>query len=780
MPDSDRVPIGANVFKRREIQRRCQRYPGGLYWFAKNVCGFTRLNPRIHLPFCNYIQLTTQPEGPRMRHRPISWMPREHFKSVIVSVAYPLWLLSCVDRNLTIALISAHSDNTKKWLRQIQRIIEHNGLFRFAFPHVRPGEKWDMQEIIITRDQNLSGDAQASITSYSINSGLASQHHHVIILDDPVNEQIAASDQEMAGAVEKYIHLEEILRGWRNSIFVVNGTPWGREDVLHEAQKEERRGFRVKWGLGVLGDFVISDELKTYPELLPDITPGKPILPEECDEEKLEHIKQQDREKYYFQYLPVKKGLRVLMSDFTEKKIEDVGVGDEVVGFVEVKGNGHYRLQKARVEETFHSVAPTVKAVLSNGKELHCTEDHRWMIGPSSYSPLFVGQDLYELDWDRNENSDWIWLRGFLDGEGSLEFSNYIGVSQSERNMHVIDYLESTLARLGINYTMHERKLGAYPILRSYTLKGGRRLRLKLMNGAMGKRSVLVRHMYSGTRPFTSRPTVVSIHPDQDATDVYCLKTSTGNFIVEGIASSNCKPYDEGRNGFDLDLIRDFAELPDGKLLCQCHPLHDHHLRFGETLAVSDPAYTKGKENCETSILIGNQQPCGCRFLLHEFGDHIHPSEYIDKACYMANKFKTWLRGWGVESEALQLTLKQWLEERQRTGDFPLDIEIFPLESKNRSKDARISGAQTPVNNGFWHKPPTMKLVEGQNNTLLQLFHWPYSRQRDRADAFAYFEDAFAERPAGGQPNIPDTLAHENRLREQIDMDLYLSEAMAE
>jgi len=542
--DSDRVPIGGDVFKRKELARKCRRYPGGLYYFAKNICGFTRLNPRIHLPFCNYIQLTVQPEGPRMRHRPVSWMPREHFKSVIVSVAYPLWLLACVDRNLTIALISAHSDNTKKWLGQIRRIIESNGLFQFAFPAIRQGDKWAESELMVTRDQNLSGEAQASITAYSLNSGLASQHHHVIILDDPVNEQTAASDQEMTNAVEKYIHLEEILRGWRNSTFIVNGTPWGREDVLHEAQKEERRGFRVKWGLGVLGDFVISDELRDYPELIPEVTPGKPILPEECDEEKLDHIRQQDREKYYFQYL--------------------------------------------------------------------------------------------------------------------------------------------------------------------------------------------------------------------------------------------CKPYDEGRNGFDLELIRDFAELPDGKLLCQCHPMHDHHLRFGLTLAVSDPAYTKGKEGCETSILVGNRQPCGCRFLLHEFGEHIHPSEYIERACYMAGKFKTWLRGWGVESEALQLTLKQWLEEKQRTGEFPLDIEIFPLESRNRSKDARISGAQNPVNNGLWHKPPTMKLVEGQNNTLLQLFHWPYSRQRDRADAFAYFEDAFAERPVSGRSDIPDTLAHENSLREQLDMDLFLSEAMAE
>jgi len=538
------TPIGGNVFKRKEIRRKCKRYPGGLYYFAKVICGFNLLDPNIHLAFCNYIQLTTQPEGPPQRHRPISWMPREHFKSVVVSVAYPLWLLACVDRNLTIALISAHNNNTKKWLRQIGSIIKYNGLFRFAFPEIRPGQKWDIEEIIVTRDQNLSGDAQASITAYSMNSGLASQHHNVIIVDDPVNEQIAASDTEMAGAVDRYIHLEEILRGWKKSIFVVNGTPWGREDVLAEALKEERRGFRQKWGLGVLGDFEISDELKDYPELFPKVTPGKPIMPKECDEDKLEHIKQQDREKYFFQYL--------------------------------------------------------------------------------------------------------------------------------------------------------------------------------------------------------------------------------------------CKPYDSGRNGFDLDLIRDFALYPDGRIVCQCHPTHNHHLSRGTTTVVSDPAYTKNKENCETSILLGNKQPCDCRFLLHEYGDHIHPNEYIKQACYLAQEWQTWLKYWGVEAEALQLTLKQWLEEVQSDGRFPIGIEIFPLESKNRAKNSRIANAQTPVNNGLWHKRPTMHCITGHNSTLLQLFEWPYTRKRDRGDAFAYFEDAFELFPPSGDRLDENSLTRENKLREDQDMELFLMEAMAE
>lgn len=548
----------------RALREKCKAYPGGLYFFAKAVCGFDRIKKDLHLPWSNFLQmhpdfffsqeLQDLGNGGHIRsNRKIGWMPREHFKSIFASVAFPLWLLACVDRNLTIALISATNDNTKKWLRQIRNIIQYNGWFRALFPHIKPGGKWDETEIIVTRDQDLSGDAQASITAYSIKSGLASQHHHYIILDDAVNEQTANSDVEMATAVELYIHLEEILRGWRKSGFLVVGTPWGREDVLYEAKKEEERGYRLKWGIGALGDFEISDELQQYSQIIPSACfpevlqkreyPNRVILPSECDEDKLEHIKGQSITKLHMQYL--------------------------------------------------------------------------------------------------------------------------------------------------------------------------------------------------------------------------------------------CKPYDSGRNGFDLDLMRFFAQLPDGELQCDCHPTHKHHLANGVTIVCSDPAYTKDKQGCETAILVANLQPCGCRFLLSELGEHIHPSEYIPKACFIGNEWRTWLKAWCVEDEALQITLKQWLEDAQSRGKFPLGIEIRGLKVRNRSKNGRIAAAQTPVNNGWWHIRPTMRHVEGTNNVINQLYQWPYSRHRDRADAFAYFDEAWEELGSPGPLDEDSEKDDINAWRERHDMEQMILEDMA-
>ncbi|MGH9427295.1 MAG: hypothetical protein ACRD2L_13450, partial [Terriglobia bacterium] len=299
---SNRSLIGAEAAARRRVRQLCKSYPGGLYYFTKAICGFNKLTVDLHLPFCNYIQLHPWNGGPHRSNRKMAWKPREHFKSTICSIAFPLWLLSCVDQNYTIALISADSDNTKKWLRAIQEIIKYNGFFRWAFPDIRPGDKWDAEEIIIGRDREYGSDVQASITAYSINSGLASQHHQYIVLDDPVNEQVAGSPAMMADAVRLFKHLEEILKGWKDSGYLLVDTPWGREDPHHAALEEVRKGYRLKWGIGVLGEFEISPELADRPELIPKVTLGKPILPSECDEDKLELIKLQDINKLYFHY----------------------------------------------------------------------------------------------------------------------------------------------------------------------------------------------------------------------------------------------------------------------------------------------------------------------------------------------------------------------------------------------------------------------------------------------------------------------------------------------
>jgi hypothetical protein len=259
----------------------------------------------FHYAWANFLQLYPWNGGPPESNRKVGWMPREHFKSTFCSVTKPLWLL-CHDQSLTIGLISAKLEHPQKWLRQIKFIIEHNPIFRQIFPEIQPDyTKWDDTEILIKRPPTLSGEAQASITALSLVAGQASQHFNHVCLDDPVNEDIARSPTKMKRAIDAYDHLESLLKEWSTSTFDFVGTPWGRGDVIEHAMETEAEfGSRLYWGLGMLGEFRMSEPLyEKHPECIPDVELGKPIMPSRVPQKKLEKMMKQDPEKAYLQYL---------------------------------------------------------------------------------------------------------------------------------------------------------------------------------------------------------------------------------------------------------------------------------------------------------------------------------------------------------------------------------------------------------------------------------------------------------------------------------------------
>jgi hypothetical protein len=266
------------------------------------------LIPELHKPFAEFIQMNPWDGGPPESLRKLAWMPRGHFKSSIISVAYPLWLL-CRDRNTSIALISSKEDNTKQWVNEIKQTITNNLFFQWAFPEIVRGPKWDENRITIKRDRDFGINTQASITAYTIKGGLASAHHPHIILDDPLNEQSAFSETEREKAIGLYVHLESIISKYSESMFTVVGTPWPGYDVIQHAMEHEvAYNERIYWGIGALGGWQGSDILKeNHPETIPHIEErvrrDGVIFHEVCPLRKLEKIKRQDLNQYIYQYL---------------------------------------------------------------------------------------------------------------------------------------------------------------------------------------------------------------------------------------------------------------------------------------------------------------------------------------------------------------------------------------------------------------------------------------------------------------------------------------------
>ena len=281
----------------------------------------------------------------------------------------------------------------------------------------------------------------------------------------------------------------------------------------------------------------------------------------------------------------------VLMADLSLKRIDEIVVGDKIVGFETGKDGKRARLKPTEVLSISKSVQPVVRMALDSGKVIRCTANHKWFTGRldathKEYAPAHVGSKLKrvcpptlpEVQTDEDIRLAG-WVSGFFDGEGSVSLlqhgrgdhgNSLITFCQSaDKNLPLCEKLEYSLTRLGFNFGYHERQpatLSAAGVpwqkRRSYYLKSDAGTGM-LRDGSVSKRSARLElnqrfvHLIQPTkwrdriidttvngRMFTTSERVLDIKSDGVET-VYGLETTTGNYVVWGLASSNSSQYQQ-------------------------------------------------------------------------------------------------------------------------------------------------------------------------------------------------------------------------------------------
>ena len=269
----------------------------------------------------------------------------------------------------------------------------------------------------------------------------------------------------------------------------------------------------------------------------------------------------------------------ILMADLSLRPISEVRVGDKIIGFsTPERRDGdprNYRRQHlvhAEVKSVYTYVAPVVRMTLDSGRVIRCTRDHKWfrkLRGPTrpAYLPAQVGTKLARvcppelpvLSYEDQREAGW--LSGFFDGEGSVsncrKFQNgeqlldyrasasityYQGAG---RNLPLCQRLEAALTRFGFAFHYGEDFRQDRSANNTY---GYRQYRLIGNDLTMYQRfmHIVQPHKWPdriinaalGAKFITQRETVVSIEPDGEET-VFALETTTGNYVVWGLASSN-------------------------------------------------------------------------------------------------------------------------------------------------------------------------------------------------------------------------------------------------
>lgn len=196
---------------------------------------------------------------------------------------------------------------------------------------------------------------------------------------------------------------------------------------------------------------------------------------------------------------------RILMADWSHKAIEDVRIGDTVVGW-ELRGGKRWLRPAMVVNRGAHPDQPVNRYTLANGRSVTCTEDHRWWRGPwgsgAEYQPL-------ALPRAREGRSNRICQpRGTMAKLHELLAASKSATNQSEWADRCV-----------------------------FAVNGGWRERYRFLAEIAPARSEKLAATLFG-KLTTVRHKLETVDPAGYA-DVHWLETETGNYVVEGFCSSN-------------------------------------------------------------------------------------------------------------------------------------------------------------------------------------------------------------------------------------------------
>ena len=254
----------------------------------------------------------------------------------------------------------------------------------------------------------------------------------------------------------------------------------------------------------------------------------------------------------------------VWMGDYTFKPMGDVKEGDEVIGIQ----LGHQcdtssrtsknqvfgiksRLTKTIVQAVNWHKAPVLHVIMESGKELFCTDNHRWYDfdrrmgdtrkgGLGAFTTPILGKRLTSVvePMSASVSDDQQYWAGYLGGAYDADGGG-VRIGQSNiMNPEVCSRIEMAFNKLDIPFTMSEGHNGLG--MRDYTITGGWSSYLAFLQKCNPAKRDLEK--YFETSKFRQPDTIISVQPAFGGreVDVVDLTTTTGNYIAWGYASKNC------------------------------------------------------------------------------------------------------------------------------------------------------------------------------------------------------------------------------------------------
>jgi len=496
-----------------------------------------------------------------------------------------------------------------------------------------------------------------------------------------------------------------------NGKLIIIGTRWSDND-LYGWIMDKTNPEQVWRNFDVMVQQAYSGNLETEENL-------QLLFPQKFTRDILKTLKM-EKGPYEFSCTPEE--TPILMSDWSLKKISEVKVGDEVVGFTLDKGKKR-RLVKSKVKNTFTKKDQVYKLGMKSGKEVLCTKDHRWMTRKSEdethslYNVPKIGRKLRCITsvdevYSPEEISDYRYLAGMIDGDGGCKSGNSIFIHQDDKaNPVVWKEIRDTFDRLGVPYTSKDKYLW---------LNGGAEEREKILRiGKPAKSYQILKSMY-GSRFCREVDEIVSMEKEK-VRDVYALETETGNYVAWGFGSSNSQ------------YMNDPVPQEDAKFKTEWmkHILEDElRIRDMNYFTMVDPAIGQLKSSDNTAIVTVGVDQWNNWFVVNIILGKMLPNEILDFIFANWEQYKP--RKIGIEMTAYQKSLQySIIDEMRRRNVF---LPIVELKA-DRSKEERIEGlVPRYANGGIYH----LQQCPHRGQLEEELMRFPKGKHDDIVDALAY------------------------------------------
>lgn len=264
-------------------RRMVEEFKSNFFLTAKVLCGNPDLTDGLHKLVAEYLQRRIT-EGQR---RWLILFPRGHFKTSLLSMAYPIWRV-IQNPDVRILLVHASSTMSTRWLRAIREKMQ-SPLFMHFFGDLVPenpkgeGRRWTAGQIEVRRSQ---AHAEATITSIGLTSKVVGGHFDIQILDDVVEQQAARSPIVMEQALEFLKLADPLFVTPKKGERLVVGTFWsgGFYESLIERPSYEKIVF------GCYVDDRFREFVKRAGGEASELTDGEPVFPERFSKKDLEDM----------------------------------------------------------------------------------------------------------------------------------------------------------------------------------------------------------------------------------------------------------------------------------------------------------------------------------------------------------------------------------------------------------------------------------------------------------------------------------------------------------